>query len=211
MHARGKQPSLPHGDNDQYIRREDFVKLLGDYFDTVLYGKLQASPQALVADRTYADNVAFWIDATSDRSFQSMRVLLKSFHLTEWLPTAPGRYFTPEAARAREEAEHYKSRHEKEYYPIGKNYLILGGVGSVRLAAKRINGELLYFLGASSNGVSHQGLPVALPEFEYQKIIQAIKESGGCLTNIAGSLRLLPESGQDPAIRHRDSKVLLVR
>src|SRR4051794_38845908 len=115
---RDKRPALPHGDNDRYIGQRDFVRLFGDYFDTLLYEKLRANPQPLTFDRTYTDDAMFWKDVINDRNFQSMHVLLKSFHLTEWLPTAPGRYFTSEASQARLEAQQYKYG-KKEYYPLG--------------------------------------------------------------------------------------------
>lgn len=70
--------------------------------------------------------------------------------------------------------------------------MVLGGVGSVRLAAKYIDSKIFYFLCASSTGISHQGIPLAMSESQYREVIPLINEHGGCLVNLVGSLQIFP-------------------
>lgn len=181
------------GGNDRYIHSSDFIELFADVIDLALYKKLQLRSEAKKADRIYSDNQTFWRDTLAGRQFQGVRLFLKGFHLTEWMPSSPGRYFSPDAERSREEALRFiNPRDENEYIPLGKNYMVLGGIGSVRLAAKSINSKVFYFLGASSTGVSHQGVPVAMSESQYHEVMPLISEHGGCLVNLVGSLQVLP-------------------
>lgn len=180
------------GGNDRVVRPDDFIRILADVFDTPLYGLVRLSESPVQIHRAYQDNQTFWKDAIAGHLFESMRISLQKFHLLEWIPSAPGRYFTNEAESSRKDAQAFLVNAMPEtYLPLGKLGMILGGVGSLRLAAKNINSQFVYFLGASSNGVSHQGVPVALPESEYRKVIQIIKETGGCLANIVGRLDIL--------------------
>jgi hypothetical protein len=70
--------------------------------------------------------------------------------------------------------------------------MMLGGLGSIRLRSKVIDGERLYYLGASSTGKSHEGVPIALREENYRDIVQLIKSSCGARANIIGTLQALP-------------------
>jgi hypothetical protein len=71
--------------------------------------------------------------------------------------------------------------------------MVRGGIGTVRLAEKSISGKYIYFLGASSTGIAHQGIPIALPLEEYRKVIHIIKDRGGCKVKLVGSLQTMTE------------------
>jgi hypothetical protein len=51
-----------------------------------------------------------------------------------------------------------------EYLPLGKLEMILGGVGSLRLASRPNGNKTIHILGLSSNGVSHEGIPVTVSD-----------------------------------------------
>ena len=70
--------------------------------------------------------------------------------------------------------------------------MVLGGVGSVRLGSKKVDDAETHFLGATSTGAVHEGIPVALDKEQYRALIEPIKKTGGCITNLTGSLKLLP-------------------
>lgn len=191
------EQSLPifRGVNDRVVNRNDFVRLFADVFDTLLYEKLQIQTTSRPVDRSYTNNKIFWDEALNKRLFQGLRVQLKGFHLTEWIPSAPGRYFTPNAHLLRESAQElYGAYGKPEYLPLGKNYMILGGVGSVRLKAKLLDTNNTYILGASSTGISHQGIPVAMFESEYRQVMHIIRKYGGCYANLIGTIQILPVS-----------------
>lgn len=177
-----------------FLGKRDIAKLLTDLFSLPLYQKIQTSGKS--SDQPlpllmYTDNQAFWQDAMAKRHFQTMRVQLKHFHLLEWLPSAPGRYFTEAALLSRREADTDLDPMRDEYGLYGKYQMIQGGIGSFRLAAKRIDTNQIYFLGATSTGVSHEGIPVALTETDYQHVIPCIHNYGGCLVDLEGTLQIL--------------------
>lgn len=180
------------GMNHGEIRREDLLNIFLDVFDTVRYGNIDAAPAPRFIDSTYLNNEMFWNDAKSNRHFEGMRVALKGFHLTEWLPSSPGRYYTNKARESREMAEHHVNHYRGEYDTLGKYSMILGGVGCIRLLSKDFGSDLIYFLCASSTGIAHQGIPLAITEDAYRKVIQPIKEYGGCVADIVGTIRALP-------------------
>ncbi|MEL6943526.1 MAG: hypothetical protein AAFO82_12720, partial [Bacteroidota bacterium] len=86
-----------------------------------------------------------------------------------------------------------KKRVVIEYNPDGKESMIKGGMGSLRLASKMINGKECYLLGASSTGVSHEGLPILIETVLYQKAISKIKEHGGFKVNLIGRVKVIPK------------------
>jgi hypothetical protein len=172
------------------VHKADIKSVLEEALRAALYGKAFASePQIEELDKTYINNRSFWKDAMSSQHFPSSYVMLKGFHLTEWLPFAPGRYFTPAAEEMRGFAERFVSSDRTEYTPDGKNSMVRGGIGCIRLAEKRIGPSQFHFLGASSSGAAHEGIPVALETLEYRKVIHAIRERGGCVVDLVGRIR----------------------
>src|ERR1700687_5226333 len=138
----------------QAISREDILNYLADALQSALYTKVQSRAKGNGADRTYADNKSFWTDALSAKHFPGAYILLDNFHLTEWLPFAPGRYFTIDAGGQRQLAANHVAHDRDEYTPEGKASMVRGGIGAIRLAEKKVEGSFIYFLGASSNGIS---------------------------------------------------------
>ncbi len=101
-------------------------------------------------------------------------------------------YFTPEAARGREQAEQFWDWTEGEYLPLGKYEMVLGGVGSVRLSPRFVRGGEVCFFAASANGISHQGIPVVVPIETGQRILRKLKDHGSISGSITGTLWPLP-------------------
>ncbi len=186
-------PNFRGGNSDFLpLRRNELVELLADVLDTLLYRNIQPQLPSRPIVSTYRDNQTFWHEALSDDHRWGTRVRLLGFHLIEWMPSAPGQYFTLNAKSLRNKAEYYYISDKGEYHPTGKRFMVEGGIGSVRLGAKVIDSKNTFFLGASSTGISHQGIPIALYESEYHQVIQIIKEHGGCFTNLTGTLQKLP-------------------
>jgi hypothetical protein len=184
------------GEGDgRFLGRYDVRNILADALKTILYE--QAYPKAISSrevDGSYSDNVSFWKDALSSRQFPSAYVVLDDFHLLEWLPFSPGRYFTRLAIQERKQATRKVSKSRHEYLPGGKTSMVRGGIGSIRLAERTVRGSIIHFLGASSTGIAHQGIPIALPTAEYRKVIPIIKERGGCKVKLVGSLQTMTEN-----------------
>jgi hypothetical protein len=176
------------------IKRPDLVQLLGDALNLLTYNNVKY-PELCQHEtnnhKEYENNYDFWEDALRGNLVEGIEVNLRSFHLMQWLPSSPGRYYTPKAIRERQNAERHLTRRgrHQEYLPSGKEAMFLGGIGSVRLGARKFDSETIYLLGASSNGSSHQGIPVMVPDREYQKVISHLQK-GGCLANMEGYLRV---------------------
>src|SRR5262245_34969318 len=118
----------------------DIVSVLTDALNSVFYTQPWFTQGPTSPDRSYRDNKGFWKDALANRHFPSAYVHLQDFYLTEWLPFAPGRYFTPEAAHEREKAAGRVSESRDEYLPEGKYSMVRGGIGTIRLGEKVVRG-----------------------------------------------------------------------
>ncbi len=57
--------------------------------------------------------------------------------------------------------------------------MILGGIGTVRLASKRTKFGIIHFLGATSSGDSNQGIPLCVPRDIYGELAGDVKGYGG--------------------------------
>jgi hypothetical protein len=178
------------------IPQHNIVQILGDALNLVTYNNVQSSSscrQDTNNGKEYKSNYDFWKDALNGNLVEGIEINLIGFHLMQWLPSSPGRYYTQSAIRERQNAESHLRRRARygywEFLPQGKEAMFLGGIGSVRLGARRFDSETIYLLGASSSGCSHQGIPVMVPNREYQKVISHLRE-GGCVANIEGYLRV---------------------
>ena len=180
--------------NDRFVDSRDFMKIFSDVLDVSTYAKLIPKKELEIKEVNYENNESFWEDIIENKLYEGAYISLKEFNLTEWIPLSPGSYFLPESKRAREDAKRYFFSEGLEYLPTGKNYMVLGGMGSLRLSSKYINYKRYFFLGATSNGVTHQGIPIAIKEDDYTKLIGKIKDEGGVLCNISGSLEVIPKS-----------------
>jgi len=176
------------------LNQEEIVQLLGDTLNLMHYGNENHSSLRQRSElKTYRDNRDFWKDALNQRLLEGMEVCLRNFHLMQWLPLSPGRYYTTEAELKRSKAEQYiiQEGRGREYLPLGKQLMFLGGIGSVRLGARTVNSETVYLLGASSTGSSHQGIPIIVPEENYRRVVHLL-EKGGCLADLEGYLQIFP-------------------
>ncbi|MCZ8068493.1 MAG: hypothetical protein ACK5QJ_05285 [Microcystis sp.] len=147
----------------------------------------------------YWSEEQFWQDVIrSERIYATCQVKLKEFSLAQWIPRAPGQYYTLEARESRNNAEHFiKSRSRNQarntdyivFDPYGKSQMVKGGVGCLRLTQKQVGNETLHFLCATSSGVTHKGLVVALRQELYEKLIADIEQHGGVYCDIFGQVR----------------------
>ena len=180
------------GANDKRMCRDDARTIVCDAIDLGLYRSISAEERITPERGRYVENESLWADILAGRVRHGDTVNLVNFQLIEWLPSAPGRYFTSDAARSRNEARRWWDTTNDEYLPLGKLEMVLGGVGSVRLAPRDIRGGEVCFFGATSNGVSHCGIPLVTPIEVGRKLLKRIEKTGGCTASISGSLWPLP-------------------
>jgi hypothetical protein len=197
----------------KYLSRESIEENIVDIVDVALYQKLKEKfePSAR-SDNSFNSNEELWHQIISNRVYFGQNIILKDFIITEWLPLSPGLFHTDEAKYSRKNAsrgvvrdnrrditrllnptsERIRDRVPIELDPNSKMQMVLGGIGSLRLIPKVVSGAELFFLGASSSGVCHEGIPIILNEATYEKIIFQIKENCGLIGDVIGRLKILP-------------------
>jgi len=78
------------------------------------------------------------------------------------------------------------------YDPRGKSAMLDGGVGCIRLKSKHISSGQVWFMGASSSAIAHEGVPVAVPIDLYRRYIDQITTEGSVCCRITGQLAHIP-------------------
>jgi|GEM_PF-5898368 len=180
--------------NGTFLEKYDLIYTLANALGISSYQKVNPNAIAHKLEHDYIDNASFWKDALLCKHFPGSYIILNDFHLLEWLPFSPGRYFTEAAKILRKNAELHFDSQRNEYNPVGKGSMVRGGIGAIRLAEKIIGDRCIFFLGASSTGIAHEGIPIALPYEEYSKVMPIIREKGGCQVKLAGSLQTMTEN-----------------
>jgi hypothetical protein len=177
------------GVNDKRLHEP---QLIVDTIDVGLFGQIEPKTNPESAGRRLRSNEELWRDLLCATLGHGDTVILDGFQLLEWLPASPGRYFTPDAVRGRGYAAGFWDWTSGEFLPLGKYEMVLGGVGSVRLAPRFIRGGEVCFFCATSNGISHQGIPVIVPIDEGREILKDIKANGAWAGSLTGTLWPLP-------------------
>ncbi len=183
------------------LKKRDVTQLVADAFDNSLYNLVgkerndrfdiyrNYSPNR--EDKFYFENSNFWTETLLSYNAIGQRIRLKNFSLIEWLPSSPGLFFTGKAEVSRRKAEaHFNALH-REYLPLGKLEMILGGIGSVRLGSEQNMQLSKYYLCGTSSGASHEGVPLIVERSLYANIISEIKEKGYCKGDIIGTIEIL--------------------
>jgi hypothetical protein len=142
-------------------------------------------------DLRFDSNQGFWHSMIRIQLAALNWVELKHFQIVDWFPRTPGLYHTHEAQEQRRMAERYVSEENGIlfYEPHGKGHMINGGIGSVRFKPIMIQGEDCWLSTATSDGICHSGVPLAIPNY-LMKNIDLTKNN---FYNILGQVKFLPE------------------
>lgn len=156
--------------------------------------------------RTYADpSLRDCKNITSEKQFWREAgalilgtVKLVDFKITDWFPRAPGVYWSKYAQKARNmtASKPYKFDPDLgEYFsPESKMSLIEGGgIGTIRLRPRRIDGEECWLATALTGTECHGGIPLAIPNTALRKA----GVSWGDQVNLEGRVRFLQDAGLD--------------
>lgn len=161
-----------------------------------LLGRQQPPQVGVERPRTFRSNSQLWNQAIRGTLHATKRIRLANFRLFEWFPFSPGLFHTEDALWHRREAFRHISHRADDlvvFDPYGKMHMILGGIGSVRLKPRLVEGVPSYFMSASSSRSCHDGFPVLIPEAAYAKLISEVKTRGSARRTIEGELRFFPE------------------
>lgn len=170
-------------------------------------------------DQIFASNQILWDAILFERLRSTSTIKLEDFFLFEWFPRSPGLYYTDQAKWSREDALRYTVEYPissqlkgiddahkigdqsfipdfmRIFDPYGKIQMLRGGIGSIRLKDRVIDGtEHVWFMTASSTNTAHEGFPIALPDHLYQHYIDQIATRGVAPCTIIGKLRFVPDT-----------------
>jgi hypothetical protein len=178
----------------------------------------------------YQRNQDTWRDIIEQRITAGTAVVLESFQVMDWFPRAPGLYYSAGAEWPRQEALQYlhhgfrkspirdhasltgqqkasDSDYTVVFTPEGKSSMLQGGIGSIRLKPVQMFGEPHWLLTASSDGVTHAGVPIAMPRRLYGPLLAEIRQRGAACATLKGELEFMP----DPFSRLFDQSVMVPR
>src|SRR5262249_32601220 len=123
-------------------------------------------------------------------------VRLKDFRITDWFPRAPGVYWSRSGYEVRQELTRFPVEQDLQlgnfYSPEIKLGLIeRGGIGTIRLRPRKIDGVDCW-LGTAATGLHcHSGVPLAIPD-------AVRRQSGiewGDIAEVTGRVRFIHDAG----------------
>jgi hypothetical protein len=146
---------------------------------------------ATAPDLQFGSNQEFWHTMLKSRQAALNWVKLRLFQIVDWFPRTPGLYHTDHARMERRIASQYATEEDGIlfYEPYGKGHMINGGVGSVRFKPITIKGEDCWLCSATSDGVCHSGIPLAIPNH----LMREVDLVGGDLYNVVGQVKFIPD------------------
>ena len=172
-------------------------------------------PDSAVEDEVIETNEDFWHSLQQSHLIPGISVTLNRFHILDWFPRAPGLYHTRDASFARDEAFYHllhgvpdsplreyadqsgEPRPEHDYAvvftPEGKLSMLQGGIGCIRLKPIDIFGVRHWLMTATSDGIGHAGIPIALPLSHCRSVLRGIQEQGTFCATVHGQLDFLPD------------------
>ncbi len=151
----------------------------------------------------------FWADG---EEIGLGEIRLAGFRLTDWFPRTPGVYWSRRAADARENVQIRPRNNDPElgHYvsPESKMGLIEeGGIGSIRLRPRKIDGEVCWLATALSGNECHQGIPLAIPN----SVLAKSSVKWGDQVDIDGTVRFLQDAGlEDTAAYVHHARPLII-
>jgi hypothetical protein len=179
---------------------------------------MQVAPpsQNVRDDRVFRNESDFWKSA---QRHLLATVRLEGFRLSDWFPRAPGVGFSsranaihaewyadwPTLADMRAHAEKSKLEHlafmlkfdpHEEYVRkagLAHRMIEEGGLGTIRLLPRRLDGDDYWFGTAVACGIVDLGIPVAIPA----SCMERSAASWGDMVNMTGKVRLLVDAGLD--------------
>lgn len=164
-------------------------------------------------EASFNSNEEAWQAILSGWVTEGREVVLNQFQVSDWFPRAPGLFYTHEAMDARHEAFSYidpnfklapvneeskeKKRRTRDYTlvftPEGKLSMLQGGIGAVRLKPVRISDEPFWLMTASSDGITHAGVPLAVPRRICTSLLPYIHQFGAVCATVRGEIEFVPD------------------
>lgn len=162
------------------------------------------------SSHNFYQNKNIWDAILNEEIRPGMEIRLESFYITEWFPRSPGLYFTETGRQSRDSAHHQVEKMEMNqseskyavdadgsvvtvYNPWGKIAMLNGGLGTLRLKPVHNEHGQAWFMCATSNGISHEGVPLLVSHDIFQKCIDQIATTGSWHGTIIGQLKFISD------------------
>ncbi len=189
---------------------DEAIQAISDVLRNGSYSLLPQKPSEIdKPDKTFQNNDELWSFILSNNCYFNQYIKISNFIFTEWAPKSPGLYFTEDARMLRSKvakwvldeeianmirsSNNLPSKPINEFPPDQKESMVKSGLGSIRLEPNTINNQEIYFWGATSSGISHEGIPIIVEADTYKSNIELLKVNCGAKANIVGRLIYLPE------------------
>jgi hypothetical protein len=147
----------------------------------------EAAPPQNVEEITLEQD--FW--EKSGRLLLGM-VRLRNFRLSDWFPRAPGVHWSRSGLDLRRELSSFPLE-----YDIKMDVIERGGIGTIRLRPRKIDGVDCWLATAGTGSHCHSGVPLAIPD-------AVLRQSGvewGNTADITGRVRFIQDAGLDDIAR----------
>ena len=146
-------------------------------------------------DFSFTDEADFW---RASANLILSTVGLSRFRISDWFPRAPGVYWSRNGQRSRDMVFGVGAQHDDKlgayYSPMSKLELIeRGGIGTVRLMPKRIDGVNCRFGLATTGSQCAGGVPLAIPN----DLLRSTDITWGDTVYLKGEVRYLRDVGLD--------------
>jgi hypothetical protein len=189
-------------------------RFIDEHISPLFFRRTNGGPTVLDCKYIVSEE-QFWSEGIGlVNSFRFGAVRLNGFSLTDWFPRAPGVYWSRYARNARESVYSERANTDADlgmyFSPESKMGLIEdGGMGTIRLRPRRIDGEDCWLATALTGIECHCGIPLAIPD-------TVLREAGvrwGDQANIQGRVRFLQDAGLDAtasAVHHARPLIVFV-
>jgi hypothetical protein len=174
------------------VRARDTSAFIEQYASPLFYRRTRA----LEGDhQVFGNERDFW---GRSPSLSLASVSLENFRLSDWFPRTPGVYWSDHGRRVRDEVDSYRTQSDPDlgliFNPRSKMALIeQGGIGTIRLRHRAIDGEDCWFATAVRGRECSGGIPLAIPH----AFIREAKVSWGDTVRLRGTVRALEDAGLD--------------
>jgi hypothetical protein len=151
----------------------------------------------------------FWKD---DKQSGLRSISLHDYKITDWFPRAPGVSWSRHAEESRRYVWSERPNSDPvlgDYFAPGskRNLVEEGGIGTIRMRPRVIDGEKCWFATALKGNECHRGIPLLIPD----KILKKTALIWGGTVNIEGRIRFLQDAGlNETAARVHHASPLIV-
>ncbi len=149
---------------NQYTNDEFFK----EHLSTVNLFSEGSITSAQPPDLTFQTNAGFWAKILPSYNVLMKTVCLEKFQLIDWYPRSPGKFHTADARYLEHEAKMSHKVRDKAggwyFDPYGKIQMMEAGYGAFRFNPIYVKGETYRLCTATSDGICHSGIPLAIPE-----------------------------------------------